>query len=118
MPRKAVKSPQQKKALNYAKDHKDAGYFSDKGWRKTRRRKKVRGNRTTRHAVAQKLSQVVSPDDADVAETQVRAVRRKNAKESGGWPVPSMGEWVKERIEKRELRHGARKGRMLLKQNQ
>lgn len=75
-----AKSPQEKKALSYAKDRRDANRANNKASRKSIRRRKREPNRADRRRESQVLGTVLGPvveTAAEAAETRLLAVQPK-----------------------------------------
>ncbi|WP_020472593.1 hypothetical protein [Zavarzinella formosa] len=95
-----VKSPVEKKALAYCRDHVSPSEYPH-GFRKTWPRKKIRPGRAARHKVRQILR---TTGDDTLAATVVRKKVRK-------WGVISLRESVDFKKWKRNQMIGARKAR-------
>lgn len=107
MPRKAFRSPQEKKALSYSKDRRNAYGQNDKASRKAIPARKAGENRKLRRTAGQLLNatQFVDASDADVIESSLR----HDLARMGGWkksPDVPLSHVVKHSILARELRHG------------
>lgn len=104
---KERKSPQQKKRFEFTRDHFSGGYNSARGFSKGWRRKKTRVNREYRRKSDELLAPIKPGSEANDAEmvseelTTARfqkSVSRKRLTKTG---VITMGERVKERLERR-----------------
>ncbi|HET9373974.1 MAG TPA: hypothetical protein VFO40_03320 [Chthoniobacterales bacterium] len=102
------KSPQQKKQLEYARDHFSGGFNSARDFHKGWRRKKARVNRQYRRKSDELLASVkpgLDAGDAEVVSEDITAPRfqksvsRKRLKKIG---VITMGERVKCRLQRRD----------------
>jgi hypothetical protein len=108
------KSPQQKKALSYAKDRRNNYGENDKASRKAIPRRKAIENRSNRRTVGQLLSK--APDLDEPALDLVESSARHDLGRIGGWtkePDTSLVEHVKASLEQRAFRVSAKKRRKL-----
>jgi hypothetical protein len=101
------RSPQEKKALSYAKDRRNDYGENDKSSRKNIRRNKLAPNRADRHREHQVLSQAagvdVTPEVAERAETKLLAKRSMwLTKRWRKWRDAPLGEIVEGRLRRRE----------------
>lgn len=100
------KPPQQKKALEYTRDHFTCGE-SAHGFRRTWPRKKAHTNREYRRKSGELLSQAkpgISADDAEVVAGEVTVAHLKKSvsrKRLHKWGPVTVGEGVKLKLEKR-----------------
>lgn len=101
------KSPQEKKQLEFTRDHFSGGYNSARGFSKGWRRKKARVNREYRRKSDELLAPIkpgLEADDAEMISGELttahfqKSVSRKRLRKIG---VISIGERVKERLEHR-----------------
>ncbi|MBX7170883.1 MAG: hypothetical protein K1X72_07995 [Pyrinomonadaceae bacterium] len=103
-----IRSPQQKKALSYAKDRRNSYGESDKGARKSICRHKTLPTRAYRHKISQFLK--INETNLEVVEDKVKSVKRKKWKKC---PDISLKEWIENRFEYRRRMFRAR----LIRQN-
>src|SRR5687768_12033325 len=96
------KSPQEKKALSYAKDRRNAYGENDKASRDAIRKRKAGVNRVYRRRVNEVLEQI-SPDvdieTAEVSDGDVKNISRPFWKKS---PDKPLGEVVERKIKRRD----------------
>lgn len=95
------KTPQEKKALSYAKDRRNIYGENDKASRKIVPLRKTKVNRGYRKKVSQVLRQVIGSIDlerADLLENKARNVRKADWKK---YPDAPLGDVVEEKIERR-----------------
>lgn len=107
------KTPQEKKALSYAKDRRNAYGANDKASRNSIPKRKAGVNRTFRRDISEVLNVVSGILDLEVAEEvehRVRSVKRADWKK---FPDRPLGEVVEESIENRVDHAG--KGKSALK---
>ena len=107
MPRKRDRSPQEKKALSYANDRRNAYGENNKAARKLIPLRKAQESRQGRRKVTQGLS-VVSRVAGEVADL-IESSARHDVHRIGGWkksPDASLGEVVASSIAARERRSG------------
>lgn len=93
------KTPQEKKALSYAKDRRNAYGESDKGSRKSIRRNKTFPTRAYRKNINNILQNAVGAVDlekAETVETKVKEIKRRKWKK---YPDKALGEIIKEQLE-------------------
>lgn len=83
MPKKKVKSPQQKKALSLAKDRRNVYGETDKGSRKTIPARKAEQNRRIRRKAKQELDVIETA--ADETSDLVESSLLHNTERVGGW---------------------------------
>ena len=98
------KSPQEKKALSYAKDRRNDYRENDKASRKAIPLRKARENRQNRRKVAQALSIVPQLDEAAAALIESSALHDINR--VGGWKKKAdipLAEFVGRQIRRRYL---------------
>lgn len=100
------KTPQQKKALSYAKDRRNDYGENDKSSRKNIRRNKQAPNRSDRHRERQVLAPAVgitaSTDIAERAETKLLAKKSMwFTKRWRKWRDAPLGEIVQNRLQRR-----------------
>ncbi|KWV93373.1 hypothetical protein [Erythrobacter sp. YT30] len=108
MPQKRRRSPQEKKALSYAKDRRNLSGMNDKASRKCIPRSRARGHRVNRRQAASKLSRYVTFDE-DAAALEENAMLHD---------LDRLGRWKKwpdqtlaEKVEQQNARRRWRKGR-------
>lgn len=107
------KTPQEKKALSYAKDCRNTYGENDKCSRKSIPLRKAKVNRSYRKNANQILQQVsgnIDLEKADFLESQARNVKREDWKKS---PDTPLGKVVERNLESREVHAG--KGKALRK---
>ena len=107
------KTPQEKKALSYAKDCRNTYGENDKCSRKSIPLRKAKVNRSYRKNANQVLQQIngdIDLDKAEVLESEARSVKRENWKKVADAP---LGEVVERKLENREVHAG--KGKTLIK---
>ena len=112
-------SPQDKKALSYARDRRPAYGESDKGARKTVPRRKAIENRHDRRKTDQALAAIPALDEA--AAELVESSARHATNRIGGWrKVPDMvlGEYVDRHLRGREDRAGRKQASKARRQAQ
>ena len=105
----AIKTPQDKKALSYAKDRRACYGESNKGPRKIIPRRKASENRSNRHKVAQSLSDIPRLDEAAAAVVESSA--RHDVNRAGGWrksPDIPLAQHVERQDQRRLLREAGR----------
>jgi hypothetical protein len=111
---KERKSPQQKKQLEYTRDHLSGGFNSARGFRKGWRRKKARVNREYRRKSDELLAPVkpgLAAEDAEAVSENLtsshlqKSVSRQRLNKIG---VIGMGEGVKRRLQRRAETVGRR----------
>lgn len=96
------KTPQEKKALSYAKDCRNCYGESDKGSRKSIRRNKTFPKRSFRKNINDILQRAIGEVDlekAEIIDAEAQQVKRNNWKK---WSDRPLGEVVKEKVEDRE----------------
>src|ERR1051325_6606143 len=100
-----VRTPQQKKALSYAKDCRNNYGESDKGSRKAIPQRKAGVNRGYRRRINQILSgkELNNPDQIDFIDSKVKNVRRMYWKKAADEP---LGAFVKRKLERRRTHAG------------
>ncbi len=99
------KTPQEKKALSYAKDRRNLYGESDKASRKAIPLRKRLVNRANRHQVQQSLA--AAADAADPEAVEVRALG-KRPKRWRKWPDHPLGGVVAHHLERRAQRQNPR----------
>ena len=109
-----VKNPQEKKALSYEKDRRNAYGESDKGSRKSIRKNK-RINARSERAKEQKLASIpTDTPEADLVveiESKVRdETKSKRLKGFRKYPDAPLKEHVEEQKARRIARYGRKKG--------
>lgn len=107
------KTPQEKKALSYAKDCRNDYGANDKSSRKNIPLRKARQNRVFRKTSNQVLQNVVGETDLEkleILENQIRSIKKGDWKKVSDAP---LGEFVKNKLEWRENHAG--KGKAALK---
>jgi hypothetical protein len=83
------RSPQEKKALSYAKDRRNSYGENDKGARKTIPNAKARENRGNRRKLHQELTLMPKLDEAEAVLVESSA--RHDVNRVGGWQkIPDM----------------------------
>ncbi len=100
-PQNAFRTPQEKKALSYAKDCRNCYGESDKGSRKSIRRNKTFPNRAFRKNVNDVLHAAIGEVDLKKAETidvKAKQIKRRKWKK---WSDRPLGEVVKGTVEDR-----------------
>ena len=106
------KSPQQKKQLEYTKDHFTFGWHSSRMFPTTWKRKKTRANREYRRKSEELLAQTrpgIAVDDVELLADDLTAARfqksviRKRLHKTG---TVTVGEKVKRKLERREATAG------------
>ena len=112
MPLKKRRTPQEKKALSYKKDRRNAYGESDKGARIAIPQNKARENRRRRKATKQPLS-ILSRLHESVAE-QIESSLISGVERKGGWrkmrDLP-LGEHLQHKLDKRAASVDAKKRR-------
>ncbi len=95
------KTPQEKKALSYARDRRNNFGANDKASRKHIPLRKAQVNRVYRREVNEVLDQVVEQglDKADELEGTTRNIKRKDWKKA---PDEPLGDVVQQKVERRE----------------
>ncbi|MEW6129676.1 MAG: hypothetical protein AB1757_21730 [Acidobacteriota bacterium] len=96
-----IRTPQEKKALSYEKDCRNAYGENDKGSRRSIRRNKQAVNRSNRHTVNQKVSQIVDAPLLEVREELQDAARSKQLKVWKKYPDQPLGDYVHNRMARR-----------------
>jgi hypothetical protein len=97
-------TPQQKKELEYDKDHYVIAEYPH-GFRKSWPKKKRFSNQAFRHKVAQALSHLQRPTDAEEVESEARGIARKRLRHK--WGVVPLRERVAIRLQRRRARLAA-----------
>ena len=95
------KAPQEKKALSYAKDRRNAYGESDKGSRKSIRRNKTFPSRAYRkniNDILQGTIGVIDLEKAEVIDVKVKGIKRREWKK---YPDKQLGEIIKECLEEK-----------------
>ena len=98
------RSPQEKKALSYAKDRRNAYGETDKGSRKAIPLRKRKVNRANRHAARQQLDEVgdrIAPDEAEHAERVEERVQGIKPKTWRKFPDEPLGQVVQRKLLRR-----------------
>lgn len=98
------KSPQEKKALSYAKDRRDDYGENDKASRKNLPRKRARVHRANRHRAHQGLLAATGLVDAEAAEATEDGLRGKREQKFRKSPDVSLAEYVAFRLRRRSQR--------------
>jgi hypothetical protein len=96
------RSPQEKKALSYARDRRNAFGENDKSSRKAIPLRKRLVNRANRHAARQQLSEVgdrVTAERADRIEERVQGTKPKTWRK---WPDEPLGQVLERKRQRRE----------------
>lgn len=99
---KKRKTPQEKKALSYAKDCRNCYGESDKGSRKSITRNKTFPKRSFRKNINDILQRAIGEVDlkkAEAIDTEVKQIKRKKWKK---WSDRPLGEVIREKVESRE----------------
>ncbi len=105
---KGRKTPQEKKSLSYARDRRNTYGESDKGSRTSIKRNKTKPSRAYRRSVNQILQSEASSSDlqnAELLDAEVRSVKRRKWRKC---PDTPLGQYVKERLERRSRSVGAK----------
>jgi hypothetical protein len=105
-----ARSPQEKKALSYGRDGRNAYGQNDKASRKLVPLRKAQESRRDRHEIGQALH--VLPRLGEAAAELAESLARQDTPRVGGWrkgPDVSLGEHVGRRLEAREERSGRKK---------
>jgi hypothetical protein len=95
------RSPQEKKALSYARDRRNAFGESDKGSRKAIPLRKRKVNRANRHAARQQLDELgdrVVPERAERVEERVQGTKPKTWRK---WPDEPLGRALERKRQRR-----------------
>jgi hypothetical protein len=97
------KSPQEKKALSYAKDCRNTYGESDKGARKTIRKNKTIRNQIYRRKVSQILSEIddTKIETAEIIESKAKSISKGNWKKSPDTPLELFIELQKDMSQRR-----------------
>ncbi|MEM7703004.1 MAG: hypothetical protein AAF251_13780 [Pseudomonadota bacterium] len=109
MPLKRRRSPQEKKALSYAKDRRNCYGESDKGARKTIPRNKAKGHRSLRRRAASSLSRYETLNEDEAALTENALV--SDLDRLGRWkkaPDQTLADHLKQQGKRRHYRDGRR----------
>ena len=99
------RSPQEKKALSYAKDRRNAYGGNDKSSRKRIPRRKREVNMANRHAARLQLDNAIGPVDAERAEraeVRLRSTRGRTWRKFPDEPLGQVLEWKRKRAERRQ----------------
>ena len=107
MTEKKFRSPQERKALSYAKDRRNAYYENDKSSRKAIPFRKAQESRKDRHKVAQGLAILPRVDEA--AADLIESSARHDVHRIGGWKKvadETLGKKITWAQEARENRAG------------
>ncbi|SDH82258.1 hypothetical protein SAMN05192558_105211 [Actinokineospora alba] len=103
-----AKSPQEKKALSYAKDRRDAYGANNKASRKGIRRRKRQPNRADRRRESQVLGTALGPAveaAAEAAESRLQATQPKGVSTLWKkWPDQALADHVENRLLRRVRR--------------
>lgn len=100
------KTPQEKKALSYAKDRRNTYGQNDKASRNSIPKRKAEVNRSYRKRISDTLKAVVGPIDLEVAdkvEAQTRSIKRSEWKK---YPDTALGGVVEKNLESRASNAG------------
>ncbi|RAU16915.1 hypothetical protein DN062_15280 [Nitrincola tibetensis] len=108
-----IKSPQEKKELSYSRDRRNCYGESDKGSRKTIKKKK----RSSEHAQRSKLQKLkslggsaINEDLAIVAESEfINSTKSSRLRGFRKYPDQSLKDHVNVQATKRIIRHGRKK---------
>ena len=107
MPKKRHRSPQEKKALSYAKDRRNLHDENQKSSRKNIPRSRARGHRSNRRRAAAALGQYEELSEEQAALTENELV---NDLDRLGrwrkWPDQTLAERVERQSERAEYREG------------
>lgn len=98
-----AKTPQEKKALSYAKDRRNDYGANDKASRKSIPKRKAAVNRAYRHKVETELKHVrvvENIEDTSAIDDAVRSVKKSNWKK---WPDAPLGEVVERKLHNRPI---------------
>lgn len=97
------KTPQEKKALSYAKDCRNTYGESDKGSRKTIRKNKTIQNQIYRRKVNQVLNEIedTKPEPAELIESEAKAIAKGKWKKCSDTPLGLFVELQKDMSERR-----------------
>jgi hypothetical protein len=95
------KTPQEKKALSYAKDRRNLYGENDKSSRKAIPLRKRLVNRANRHQVQQALAGAVGAPDPEAVQVRAQGKRPKRWRK---WPDVPLAEVVAHHLERREQR--------------
>lgn len=107
------KTPQEKKALSYARDRRNNYHANDKASRKLIPKRKAGVNRVYRRNVSDALKEIVGSIDLDAAaeaEHSARSIKRDDWRKT---PDAPLGAVVEQKLENRQTNAG--KGKTLLK---
>ena len=101
------KTPQEKKALSYAKDRRNAYGESRANSRFPIKKNKTFPKRTFRHRIAQILDSELNlnEENLELIDNEVKSIKRKNWKK---YPDIPLKEWVANRFEYRKRMFRAR----------
>ncbi|MGC4938957.1 hypothetical protein [Kribbella sp. DT2] len=95
------KTPQEKKALSYAKDRRNSYGENDKASRKAIPLRKRLVNRANRHQLQQSLASATDAPDPEAVEVRALGKRPKRWKK---WPDESLAEAVAYQLKRRAER--------------
>jgi hypothetical protein len=97
------KTPQEKKALSYAKDCRNTYGESDKGSRKTTRKNKTIQNQVYRRKVNQVLNEIEDTklESVKIIESEAKAISKGNWKKSSDTPLGLFVELQKDMSQRR-----------------
>src|SRR4051794_2079296 len=95
------RSPQEKKALSYARDRRNAYGENDKSSRKNIPLRKRLVNRANRHSTQQDLTTGTREVDLDLAEAAEQRAQRKQPKTWSKDPDIPLRDWVKLQVSRR-----------------
>ena len=99
------RSPQEKKALSYARDRRNAFGQNDKASRKAIPLRKRLVNRANRHAARQQLSEAAGPVASERAERVEERVQGTKPKTWRKWPDQPLGQILEQKRQRRERRN-------------
>lgn len=89
------RSPQEKKALSYAKDRRNVYGENDKSSRKNLPRKRARVHRANRHSAHQVLLEATGAVDADRSEAVEQRLQGRRPRRFRKWPDLPLGEYLR-----------------------
>ena len=92
-----MRSPQEKKALSYEKDHRNHYGENDKASRKAIPLRKRLVNRANRHDATRSLAAATGPADGDLAEAAEQRYLGKRPKRWATRPDKPLGQYIEDK---------------------
>ena len=102
-----IKSPQEKKRLEYEHDHRNASGQPPKGWRNTKPLKKAKANRSFRKATNDALQATL--DEEGATQSATRKAGSTIKEKIIDWGKVKLGAYVQMGLNRRKASVGAKK---------